>query len=183
MNGGTIEQIKQAAPLTDFCMRVGLELNDRGFTRCVIHGEKTPSMMVRSDHFHCFGCGAYGDVIDLACGVWNCNKSMAIKELCRMYGINETADFRYSKFNSAMLMRKARERHAAEQKALKIEMLEQQLYKAAMMLDWINKVLKHPPDSPDEMTWEFAWCLSNKGYYDYMYDSADAELIRLSQRG
>jgi CHC2-type zinc finger protein/Toprim domain-containing protein len=31
---------------------------------CPFHGEKTPSFHVYPDHFHCFGCGAHGDVID-----------------------------------------------------------------------------------------------------------------------
>lgn len=31
---------------------------------CPFHREKTPSFHVYGDHFHCFGCGAHGDVID-----------------------------------------------------------------------------------------------------------------------
>ena len=30
---------------------------------CPFHNEKTPSFVVYDDHFHCFGCGAHGDVI------------------------------------------------------------------------------------------------------------------------
>ena len=33
---------------------------------CPFHGEKTPSFYVYDDHFHCFGCGAHGDVISFA---------------------------------------------------------------------------------------------------------------------
>jgi DNA primase len=29
---------------------------------CPFHAEKTPSFIVYPDHFHCFGCGAHGDV-------------------------------------------------------------------------------------------------------------------------
>src|SRR5215469_3275514 len=29
---------------------------------CPFHGEKTPSFYVYADHYHCFGCGAHGDV-------------------------------------------------------------------------------------------------------------------------
>jgi len=31
---------------------------------CPFHGEKTPSFYVWPDHYHCFGCGAHGDVFD-----------------------------------------------------------------------------------------------------------------------
>jgi hypothetical protein len=30
---------------------------------CPFHGEKTPSLSVYEDHWHCFGCGAHGDAI------------------------------------------------------------------------------------------------------------------------
>jgi DNA primase len=32
--------------------------------RCPFHTEKTPSFVVYPDHWHCFGCGARGDVVD-----------------------------------------------------------------------------------------------------------------------
>jgi hypothetical protein len=31
---------------------------------CPFHVERTPSFYVYSDHFHCFGCGAHGDLFD-----------------------------------------------------------------------------------------------------------------------
>ena len=31
---------------------------------CPFHEENTPSFYVFSDHYHCFGCGAHGDVIN-----------------------------------------------------------------------------------------------------------------------
>ena len=31
---------------------------------CPFHAERTPSFYVYPDHFHCFGCGAHGDVFD-----------------------------------------------------------------------------------------------------------------------
>lgn len=32
-------------------------------TCCPFHGEKTPSLYIYDDHYHCFGCGAHGDAI------------------------------------------------------------------------------------------------------------------------
>jgi DNA primase len=31
---------------------------------CPFHQDRTPSFQVYEDHFHCFGCGAHGDVFD-----------------------------------------------------------------------------------------------------------------------
>lgn len=33
--------------------------------RCPFHGEKTPSLHVYDDSWHCFGCGEHGDAVDL----------------------------------------------------------------------------------------------------------------------
>jgi hypothetical protein len=35
-----------------------------GKIRCPFHDEKTPSLQIYPDHFHCYGCGAHGDAID-----------------------------------------------------------------------------------------------------------------------
>lgn len=49
---------------------LGVELTQRGteyIGRCPIHEDKTPSFSVNPEKqvFHCFGCGAAGDVFDL----------------------------------------------------------------------------------------------------------------------
>src|SRR5690349_12666192 len=31
---------------------------------CLFHRERTPSLYVWHDHYHCFGCGAHGDTIE-----------------------------------------------------------------------------------------------------------------------
>jgi len=43
------------------------DIQDRGdhcVTLCPFHNEKTPSLRVEADHYHCFGCGAHGDVFE-----------------------------------------------------------------------------------------------------------------------
>ena len=55
----------------------------RGFMRCLFHADRTPSLKLYGDHFHCFGCGAHGDVIDLTAGLLGCSKS----EAARRFGI------------------------------------------------------------------------------------------------
>jgi hypothetical protein len=36
-----------------------------GKIHCPFHDDDTPSLHVYEDHYHCFGCGAHGDLIDL----------------------------------------------------------------------------------------------------------------------
>jgi CHC2 zinc finger len=37
----------------------------RNMTKCPFHTDKTASMYLKNNFFHCFGCGANGDTIDL----------------------------------------------------------------------------------------------------------------------
>lgn len=41
------------------------KINEKGFALCPFHTEKTPSLAVRTDRYHCFGCGESGDIITL----------------------------------------------------------------------------------------------------------------------
>ena len=58
--------LKRAVPLDEAAERYGTVR--RGFMLCPFHADKVPSLKLYGDHFHCFGCGAQGDVVDLAAG-------------------------------------------------------------------------------------------------------------------
>ena len=53
---------------------------------CPFHNEKTPSFTVYPDdaspHFHCFGCGAGGDVISFIRRIENLDYVEAVRCLC-----------------------------------------------------------------------------------------------------
>lgn len=52
--------LRHAAPLGEAAERYGTVR--RGFMRCPFHADRVPSLKLYDDHFHCFGCGAHGDV-------------------------------------------------------------------------------------------------------------------------
>lgn len=54
--------------------------------RCPFHADRTPSLKLYGDHFHCFGCGAHGDVIDLTAGLLGYSKAAAAKRLEADFG-------------------------------------------------------------------------------------------------
>jgi DNA primase catalytic core len=55
---------------------------------CWVHQEKTPSMVLYGDgSFHCFGCGAHGDVVDYVRHRDACDFPQAIETLARAAGI------------------------------------------------------------------------------------------------
>ena len=59
------EAVRSQVPVRAAAERYGLEVNDSGMARCPFHNDRTPSMKLYADHFYCFGCGKYGDVVDL----------------------------------------------------------------------------------------------------------------------
>jgi twinkle protein len=64
----SIKKLKETVSLYDI-INNEIQLKKSGayyITKCPFHNEKTPSFKVKQsdNHFKCFGCGAYGDMID-----------------------------------------------------------------------------------------------------------------------
>ena len=57
------QAVKQAVTTRQAAEYYQLPVNRAGFAVCPFHNDRTPSMKVDA-RFHCFGCGADGDVID-----------------------------------------------------------------------------------------------------------------------
>lgn len=61
----TIEEIKEAYSMSDILERYGMQPNRAGFCKCPFHiGDRTPSMKIYEKDFHCFACGANGDIFN-----------------------------------------------------------------------------------------------------------------------
>lgn len=60
----TVEEIKQTYSMLDILSRCGLSQPNRaGFIPCPFHkGDREPSMKIYRHDYHCFGCGANGDI-------------------------------------------------------------------------------------------------------------------------
>ena len=56
--------LKQRLTCREVAPRYGLKVNASGMALCPFHDEHSPSLKL-SRGFHCFGCGAQGDVITL----------------------------------------------------------------------------------------------------------------------
>ena len=67
--------------------RYGLPVNRGGMACCPFHDDRTPSMKLYPDHFHCFGCGQAGDVIDLTAQLTGQNARDAAGRLATDFGI------------------------------------------------------------------------------------------------
>ncbi len=88
--GGFKEELKARVPLATLVGRhARLIRNGRNHKACCpFHGEKTPSFHVYEDgHYHCFGCGAHGDVISFQMAIANMSFPDAIESLAAEAGL------------------------------------------------------------------------------------------------
>ena len=80
-------QIKMAVSVKEAVEYYGLEVNRGSMICCPFHADRTPSMKLNEDYFYCFGCGASGDVIDLAARLFSLSGYDAVKKLAADFGI------------------------------------------------------------------------------------------------
>ena len=93
----TREQIRQAADILretvsarDYAALIGLPINRTGFTQCPFHsGDHTGSLRLYDGRrgWHCFGCGASGDVLELAKRYFSLTFPQAIAKVASDAGI------------------------------------------------------------------------------------------------
>ncbi len=87
-----IDEIKRRNDLSEVVSEHGIELKRRGrtlFGLCPFHQEQTASFGVSREAglFHCFGCGAGGDVIVFVCRLERIGFREAIERLAARAGI------------------------------------------------------------------------------------------------
>ena len=82
-------QIKMAVSMKEAAEYYGLEVNRGNMICCPFHADRTPSMKLNEEYFYCFGCGACGDVIDLAARLFNLSGYDAAKKLATDFGMAE----------------------------------------------------------------------------------------------
>lgn len=63
-----------------------------GMTTCIFHEDRTPSMKLYDDHFYCFGCTEYDDVVKLTARLFGLSQYEAAKKLCSDFGIIHSRD-------------------------------------------------------------------------------------------
>jgi DNA primase len=88
---GFLDELRARISLAEVVgRRVNLQRRGREFTGlCPFHKEKTPSFHVVEEKgfYHCFGCGAHGDVIGFAMQTQNLGFREAVEELARVAGL------------------------------------------------------------------------------------------------
>lgn len=83
------EAVKQSVTTRQAAELYGIRVNRAGKTNCPFHNDRTPSMKV-DKRFHCFGCGADGDVIDFTEQLYGIDAKSAAEKLAADFQIPYT---------------------------------------------------------------------------------------------
>lgn len=81
-----VDEIKNAYSMRDVVNKYGIDVNRTGFCKCCFHkGDNTASMKIYKDSYHCFACGANGDIFTFVQGMDNCDFKTAFYSLGGTY--------------------------------------------------------------------------------------------------
>lgn len=167
------EEIKQNYSMRQVLDKYGLIPNRAGFICCPFHQEKTPSMKIYKDSFHCFGCGANGDVFSFVEKMDN----LTFKEVYLSLGGEYKRE--KNKFSSMRKIQKAKMQR--KRKAEKLAEIKARIRDLSLSIEFYKLVkFQSEPLSDD-------WCMAvNKlvmlwGEYDYL--EKEGEKIELSGNG
>ena len=83
------EAVKQTVTTRQAAECYGIYVNRAGKANCPFHNDRTPSMTV-DKRFHCFGCGADGDVIDFTAQLYGLDAKSAAEKLAADFQIPYT---------------------------------------------------------------------------------------------
>ncbi len=103
------ETVREQIALPDAAQLYGISSRN-GNIRCIFHADSNPLMKLYTDHFHCFGCGAHGDVTDFTAQLYGLSKLEAARKL-RIIVISATAAA--AAFGTIAVIRKVKSNKAA----------------------------------------------------------------------
>ena len=86
MAENVFEAVKQSVSAREAAEFYGIKVSRTGMACCPFHDDKNPSMKV-DQRFHCFGCGADGDVIDFTAKLFDLSPKEAAEKLAQDFGL------------------------------------------------------------------------------------------------
>lgn len=155
--------VKQSVTTRQAAEMYGVKINRNNMVSCPFHNDRTPSMKV-DKRFHCFGCGADGDVIDFVSRLYGISSLEAARKTASDFGISY--DRKPVKTKPKKVVRKKSDAQIyaeAEQHCFRV------------LSDYYHLLKKweidYVPDMEDE-TWHplFVEALQKKSYLEYLLD-------------
>ena len=161
MAENVFEAVKQSVSTREAAAFYGIEVKRNGMACCPFHDDKNPSMKV-DQRFHCFGCGADGDVIDFTAKLFDLSPKEAAEKLAQDFGLI---------YDSQAPPRRRYVRQKTE--AQKFREDRQRCYRVLSDYYYLLKKWEadHSPRTPEEEPHpRFVEAIHKKTYVEYLLD-------------
>ena len=136
------QNVKYGVNCREAAERYRIEIDRYGKALCPFHNDRHPSLYVADDHYHCFACGAHGDVIDFAANFFDLPLYEAAQRLAADFGIDT------GRPQTKKILEKHRQKTEAQQLIENGRLCFSVLSDYARVLrDW---KVQYAPQSPDE---------------------------------
>ena len=166
--------IKDRLTMREVLLHYGYEPNRAKFICCPFHNEKTPSMKIYEQDFHCFGCGEHGDVISFVQKLFGLSFPDTLKKIDIDFGLNLYGEHTFDEIRRSHYKQKQiqaeRERNKREK-----EHAEEEYWK--VFDEWKrlddNKRKYAPKTMEEEWHPLFIEALQKLAYQEYLLDMAE----------
>ena len=157
------DAVKQSVTTRKAAEMYGVKIRRNNMVSCPFHNDRTPSMKV-DKRFHCFGCGADGDVIDFVSRLYGISNLEAAQKMASDFGISYNNKSVKAKLKKAVHKKSDAQIYAeAEQRCFRV------------LSDYYHLLKKweidYAPNKEDE-TWHplFVEALQKKSHLEYLLD-------------
>ena len=162
MGENLFEVVKQSVTVREAAELYGIAVGRGGMACCPFHDDRHPSMKVDT-RFHCFGCGADGDVIDFTARLYGLSPKEAAEKLAQDFGFA---------YDSKAPPRRNYVRQKSEAQARK----EKREHGWRVLTDYYHLLRKweadYSPKTPDEAPHpRFLEAVQKKDYMAYLLDT------------
>ena len=162
MGESVFEVVKQSVTARGAAELYGIAVGRGGMACCPFHDDRHPSMKVDT-RFHCFGCGADGDVIDFTARLYDLSPKEAAEKLAQDFGLS---------YDSKALPRRSYVRQKSEAQVRK----EKREHGWRVLTDYYHLLRKweadYSPRTPDEDPHpRFLEAIQKKDYMGYLLDT------------
>ena len=162
MGESVFEVVKQSVAVREAAEMYGIAVGRGGMACCPFHDDRHPSMKVDT-RFHCFGCGADGDVIDFTARLYDLSPKEAAEKLALDFGLA---------YDSQAPPRRRYVRQKSEVQKLK----EKREHGWRVLTDYYHLLRKwetdYSPKTPDEDPHpRFLEAIQKKDYMGYLLDT------------
>lgn len=107
---GIFENVKANVGIRTAAEMYSAKVGRNGFICCPFHNDKHPSMKLYREHYHCFTCGAHGDVISLTAQILGLSQYEAAQRLATDFEISLDEEQAHKpKRNNYISVKEARE--------------------------------------------------------------------------